>query len=59
MSTPTWAVPGCGRMPVGVFSVQSGVSISGGGVPDRIKLGDLDGDGDPDVIIGVEFEADP
>ncbi len=39
----------------GSFTVQSGVALSGGGVPDRVVLGDLDRDGDLDVVIGVEF----
>ncbi len=39
----------------GAFSTQSGISLSGGGVPDRVALADLDGDDDLDVVIGVEF----
>jgi hypothetical protein len=41
--------------PGGVFSTQSGIALSGGGVPDRVALADIDGDGDLDVVIGVEF----
>jgi hypothetical protein len=41
--------------PPGTFTEQSGVTISGGGVPDRVVLADLDVDGDLDVVIGVEF----
>jgi hypothetical protein len=39
----------------GTFSTQSGITLSGGGVPDRVVLADLDGDQDLDVVIGVEF----
>ncbi len=38
-----------------VFSVQSGIALGGGSVPDRVVLADIDGDGDLDVVIGVEF----
>ncbi|MCP4203257.1 MAG: hypothetical protein GY769_15140 [bacterium] len=41
----------------GVFSTQSGITLSGGGVPDRVVLADLDDDGDLDVVIGVEFAS--
>jgi hypothetical protein len=41
----------------GAFSVQGGVTLSGGGVPDRVVLADLDGDDDLDVVIGVEFAS--
>jgi len=41
----------------GTFSTQSGITLSGGGVPDRVVLADLDGDGDLDVVIGVEFAS--
>lgn len=41
--------------PGGTFSTQSGITLSGGGVPDRVVLADLDDDGDLDVVIGVEF----
>ena len=39
------------------FSVQPGITLSGGGVPDRVVLADLDGDDDLDVVIGVEFAS--
>ena len=38
----------------GSFSTQTGVPLSSG-VPDRVVLGDIDGDTDLDVVIGVEF----
>ncbi|MFQ5526964.1 MAG: FG-GAP-like repeat-containing protein [Thermoanaerobaculia bacterium] len=41
----------------GAFSTQSGISLSGGGVPDRVALADVDADGDLDVVIGVEFAS--
>lgn len=41
--------------PGGIFTTRPGVTITGGGVPDRIVLADLDGDDDLDAVIGVEF----
>lgn len=35
----------------GTFSTQSGITLSGGGVPDRVVLADLDGDGDLDLAV--------
>jgi hypothetical protein len=42
----------------GSFTSQSGVALSGGGVPDRVVLADMDSDGDLDVVIGVEFGSE-
>jgi hypothetical protein len=47
----TWLRQGAG----GGFTVESGITLSAGGVPDRVVLADLDGDDDLDVVIGVEF----
>ena len=47
----SWLRQGAG----GAFTVQPGITLSGGGDPDRVVLADLDGDEDLDVVIGVEF----
>ncbi len=41
--------------PDGTFTTRSGITLGGGGVPDRVVLADLDRDGDLDVVVGVEF----
>ena len=57
MSISISAHRGCGTNPGEPSRFNRGITLSGGGVPDRVVLADLDGDDDLDVVIGVEFAS--